>query len=212
MLIQTGTAEGNLSILSSCGAPGERTTNGGSARRQGNTHGGHGSRASAPQNSNGLQEAVEILRKKVANLTAANARLHNELKRNSRRESSLVEASKAIAWRRDLEIFFIDCIKEVDKERKLRGDPKASLGQLYTIERRVMSPYLWTFKRSSKLTNVEKIVAPGSATQSDLTVDFVGLFAEELQQLSLEQFLAFDRRKVLNCLLSSDRVLVSSHA
>ncbi|KAL8440892.1 hypothetical protein Emag_007640 [Eimeria magna] len=49
--------------------------------------------------------------------------------------SSLVEASKAIARRRDLEIFFLDCIKEVDKERKLRGDPKGSLGQLHTIKR-----------------------------------------------------------------------------
>lgn len=104
-----------------------------------------------------LKEVVEGLKRQVASLTAANRRLQNQAKRNTRMGSCLVEASKALGRRRDLEAFFVECINDVKKERKLRGATTCSV--------------------------------------------------EDFKQLSLEEFLAFDRRRVLNALLSSDVVL-----
>lgn len=44
--------------------------------------------------------------------------------------SSLVEASKSLSRRRDLEAFLVECINDVKKERKLRGAPSVTVGEL----------------------------------------------------------------------------------
>ncbi|OEH74940.1 myosin heavy [Cyclospora cayetanensis] len=109
------------------------------------------------EHSKTLHDTVDSLKRQIANLTATIHRLQNDARRNSRRGSSLVEASKALGRRQHLERFLVECINDVKKERKLKGIPTASLG--------------------------------------------------EFEHLSVEEFLAFDRRKVLNALLSNDNVL-----
>ena len=69
--------------------------------------------------------------------------------------SNLVEASKALSRRRDLESFFLECINEVRKERKLRGAPSTSLGKsnIYRSVLPLQRPHFSHCIRNSYIAN-----------------------------------------------------------